>query len=125
MDLNLKEGTLRVAFATTNLEDIDAHFGSTKQFYVYEISKNDFVASKIIQITEKNTDLTVQSLAGIDIVYFSDIGPAAAAKIINSGIFPIKYKDVVTIEEEVMKIQHMLGSNPPPFIKKIIEKKVA
>jgi nitrogen fixation protein NifX len=125
MDLNLKEGTLKVAFATTNLEDIDAHFGSTKQFYVYEISKNDFVASKIIQITEKNTDATVKSLEGIDIVYFSDIGPAAAAKIINSGIFPIKYKDVVTIEEEVMKIQNMLGSNPPPFIKKIIEKKAA
>ncbi|HHD75577.1 MAG TPA: dinitrogenase iron-molybdenum cofactor biosynthesis protein, partial [Campylobacterales bacterium] len=54
-----------------------------------------------------------------------NIGPTAAAKIINKGIFPIKYKEVVSIEEELSKLQAMLGENPPPFIKKIIEKKAA
>ena len=125
MNTNLKDGKLTVAFATTNLQDIDAHFGSAKQFYVYDVSKTDFIASKIITLESKNTDLTVQSLSGVDIVYFADIGPAAAAKIINSGIFPIKQKDVVSIEDELGRLSVMLGTNPPPFIKKIIEKKAA
>lgn len=125
MEQGHETGKLTVAFATTNLKDIDAHFGSTKQFYVYDITKTDSIASKIITIESKNTDLTVASLDGVDIVYFADIGPAAAAKIINNGIFPIKQKDVVSIEDELGRLSTMLGTNPPPFIKKIIAKKAA
>jgi nitrogen fixation protein NifX len=32
---------------------------------------------------------------------------------------------VVSIEEELEKLKSMLGTNPPPFIKKIIEKRAA
>ncbi len=125
MDQVKPDGYVRVAFATTNLEDIDAHFGSAKRFYVFDVSEQEYTASRIIEIKEKDTDLTIASLFGIDIVYFVDIGPAAAAKLINSGIFPIKYKEVVAIKDELNKLTKMLGTNPPPFIKKIIEKKAA
>ncbi len=118
-------GFIQVAFATTNLEDIDSHFGSAKRFYVFDVTKEQYSAVKIVEIKEKDTDLTVSSLKGIDIVYFVDIGPAAAAKLINNGIFPIKYKETVKIEDELNKLTKMLGTNPPPFIKKIIEKKAA
>lgn len=80
---------------------------------------------EIIKIDTKDTDLTVELLKGIDIVYFTNIGAIAAAKIINNGIFPIKYKETVSIEEEIKKLTVMLNTNPPPFIKKIIEKKAA
>ena len=120
-----EEGTIRVAFATNDNENIDAHFGSAKQFNVYDISSNGFDISTIIKIDSKDTDKTVALLDKCDIVYFVNIGPTAAAKIINSGIFPIKYKEVVSIEEELKKLVSMLGTNPPPFIKKIIQKKAA
>jgi nitrogen fixation protein NifX len=81
--------------------------------------------SDILSIKVKDTDGTINLLTGVDIVYFVDIGAIAAAKIINKGIFPIKYKEIVDIQTELQKLQAMLGSNPPPFIKKIIEKKVA
>lgn len=116
------ESILKVAFATNNLEEIDAHFGSTKQFAVYDISKTSSTLSKVIRLEKKDTDETVASLKGVDIVYFTNIGPTAAAKIINSKIFPIKYKEVVGIKEEVHKLVNMLNDNPPPFIKKILEK---
>lgn len=122
---NANVGTIRVAFATNDNENIDAHFGSAKQFNIYDISKEGFNISTIIKIEEKDTDQTVAILKGNDIVYFINIGPIAAAKIINSGIFPIKYKEVVSIEDELAKLVAMLKGNPPPFIKKIIEKKAA
>lgn len=122
---NSNSGSITVAFATSDLENVDAHFGSAKQFAVYSVSKDDFQTVEIIKIESKDTDKTVKALANIDIVYFVDIGPAAAAKVINSGIFPIKYKEVITIESELNKLVNMLGTKPPPFIKKIIEKKGA
>ncbi|WP_373072960.1 nitrogen fixation protein NifX [Sulfurimonas sp.] len=118
-------GTIRVAFATNDNENVDAHFGSAKQFNIYDISKEGFEISTIIKIEDKDTDKTVALLAGNDIVYFVNIGPTAAAKIINKGIFPIKYKEVISIDEELKKLVEMLNGNPPPFIKKIIDKKAA
>lgn len=122
---NLNQGVIKVAFATNDNENIDAHFGSAKQFNIYEISSDTFEFCEIIQIEDKDTDNTIALLKGIDIVYFINIGPTAAAKIINSGIFPIKYKEVVSIDTELNKIVSMLNGNPPPFIKKIIEKRAA
>lgn len=120
-----KEGSIKVAFATKDLEMIDSHFGSAKQFAVYEISKDSISLSEIKKVEEKDTDKTVALLSDIDIVYFTNIGAIAAAKLINSGIFTIKYKEEVSIKEEVEKLKEMLNTNPPPFIKKIIEKKAS
>ena len=96
-------GNIIVAFATSDLENIDSHFGSAKQFAVYEISKESTTVCEIIKIDTKDTDLTVELLKGIDIVYFTTIGAIAAAKIINNGIFPIKYLETVSIEDEIKK----------------------
>lgn len=122
---NMSEGSIKVAFATNDNENIDAHFGSAKQFNVYDISKSDCDISTIIKIETKDTDNTVALLQGIDIVYFVNIGPTAAAKIINSGIFPIKYKEIVSIEDEIKKLTAMLNGKPAPFIQKILDKKAA
>lgn len=118
-----KEGTLKVAFASKDMENIDSHFGSAKQFAVYDVSKKGNSVCEIIKIEDKDTDATIAKLLGIDIIYFTNIGATAAAKIINKGIFPIKYKEIVSIEEELGKLSHMLSTNPPPFIKKIIKRK--
>lgn len=120
-----KSGSLKVAFATNDNENIDAHFGSAKQFNVYEINKDSAEISTIIKIEDKDTDKTVALLKGIDIVYFVNIGVTAAAKIINNGIFPIKYKEVISIDKEIQKLITMINTNPAPFIKKILEKKDA
>lgn len=119
------EGILKVAFATSDLENINSHFGSAEQFSVYDVSKKSSNACEIIKVLDKDTDKTISLLKNIDIVYFTNIGATAAAKIVNKGIFPIKYKDEVSIEEELKKLINMLNTNPPPFIKKIIEKKAA
>lgn len=119
------DGSIQVAFATNDNENIDAHFGSAKQFNIYNINKEGFEVSTIIKIESKDTDETVELLRGNDIVYFVNVGPTAAAKIINKGIFPIKYKEVISIDEELNKLVKMLNENPPPFIKKILEKKAA
>lgn len=126
---SMKNGIV-VAFATSDLENIDAHFGSTKQFAIYRVDKNGYETIKIIKTNKdelgegNKTDKIIEALSGVDIVYFLDIGATAAAKVINKKIFPIKYKEIIKIDDELEKLSKMLSSNPPPFIKKIIEKKI-
>lgn len=123
--ISLEKGIIKVAFATNDSKNIDAHFGGAKQFHIYNISSEKSDLYSVVNIGEKDTDETIAKLLGIDIVYFTNIGPTAAAKVINKGIFPIKYKEIVSINNEIDKLKTMLGTNPPPFIKKIIEKKGA
>ncbi len=77
----------------------------------------------IVSTEEERTEGRVELLkeAQIDIMYCVEIGPAAAAKVVNGKIFPIKYKNVVSIEDELEKLSVMMATNPPPFIKKILE----
>ena len=91
MNTNIKISTnkeingLKVAFATNDMQNIDAHFGSCQKFAVYDVSKEDNQMSGIIHTKEekdKEGDKTaniINALKGIDIVYFLDIGPIAAA----------------------------------------------
>ncbi len=113
---------LKVAFATTNMEDIDAHFGSAKQFAVYNVSSTASSLHQIIKMEQKDTDTAIDALRSVDIVYFVNIGPTAAAKVINAKIFPIKYKEITSIDKELKKLSHMISTNPPPFIKKILQR---
>lgn len=112
---------IKVAFFTDDLKNINAHFGSAEQFVVYEVSPDAFNLCEVVQTEGEKTDGRVEMLQGVDIIYCAEIGPAAAARVINSHIFPIKYKEVVGIEEELNKLCMMLSTNPPPFIKKILE----
>lgn len=114
---------VKVAFFTNDLKNIDAHFGSGEQFAVYDVNAEGFALSGVIPTGEERTEGRVELLQNehVDIMYCVEIGPAAAAKVVNSKIFPIKYKEVVSIETELNKLQTMIATNPPPFIKKILE----
>jgi nitrogen fixation protein NifX len=115
---------ITVAFLTNDLRNIDAHFGSADFMAIYGIDKDEVKLLKVVKGSGERTDERVAMLksSDVDIVYCVEIGPAAAAKVVNSHIFPIKYKQIVSIESELSKLKNMLSSNPPPFIKKIMER---
>lgn len=112
---------IKVAFFTNDLKNINAHFGSADQFALYDVSAENYALLKVVNTQDERTDGRIELLNGVDIVYCTEIGPAAAARVVNHKIFPIKYKEIVSIEEELTKLRAMLSSNPPPFIKKILE----
>ncbi|MDR3178334.1 MAG: dinitrogenase iron-molybdenum cofactor biosynthesis protein [Campylobacteraceae bacterium] len=112
---------IKVAFLTNDLRNIDAHFGSAEYAAIYSLDANEVKLLKVVNNGGERTEGRVEMLknAEVDILYCIEIGPAAAAKVVNSRIFPIKYKQTVSIESELIKLQSMLVSNPPPFIKKM------
>jgi len=120
------ENSIKVAFATKDLENINAHFGGAKEFIVYNVSKDGFVLDGVIKtdtsemIGDDKTDFKVKALAGINIMYCESIGGTAAAKVIRAGMNPMKVQEPRAIEEVLKELIEMINTNPPPWIKRIM-----
>ena len=121
------ENSIKVAFATKDLETINAHFGGAKEFVVYNVSKDGFVLDGVIKTDtsemegDDKTDFKVKTLAGINIMYCESIGGTAAAKVIRAGISPMKVQEPTAIKDVLKELIEMLNGNPPPWIKKIMK----
>jgi nitrogen fixation protein NifX len=118
---------LKVAFATKDMEEINAHFGGAKEFVVYNVSKEGYEVSEVIKTDstapedDDKTDYRVRALKGINIMYSESIGGTAAAKVIRAGIHPMKATNSTRIEEVLKELVKMINGNPPPWIKNIMQ----
>ncbi len=119
--------SMKVAFATKDMEEINAHFGGAKEFVVYNVSKDGFEMSEVIKTDTANledddkTDFRVRALKGINIMYTESIGGTAAAKVIRAGIHPMKVNESTLIVDVLNDLVKMINGNPPPWVKQIIQ----
>lgn len=122
---------LKIAFASSDLENIDAHFGGTKQFAIYGVTKEGYELIEVLYTDtskmkgDDKTDFKVKSLSGINVMYCESIGGTAAAKVIRGGIHPMKVNEPTAISDVLDRFVSMLEGNPPPWIKKIINQQEA
>lgn len=126
------ETPLKVAIATNDLENLNAHFGSAKKFAIYEVWKTGarFVeAHEFDNVTAqkgKHDDIDdkitpkVEALTGCALLFALAVGGPSAAKIVKAGIHPIKRKDAEPIPAVLEQVQVMLNGTPPPFLRKIL-----
>ena len=123
---NAMENAMKVAFATKDMQTINAHFGGAKEFVVYKVSKDGFELSEVVKTDtdtmegDDKTDFKVKALAGINIMYCESIGGTAAAKVIRGGINPMKVQEPREIKEVLEELVEMINGNPPPWVKKIM-----
>ncbi len=129
---------MKVAFATTDGVNIDEHFGRAGAFAIYDLNRDGyafrelrkFAASRDRAVEETkgmgrtHDDLVekkVNKLADCKIVYLTEIGGPSASRLIRKGIMPIKVKEVVSIEESLVKLFDTIKTSPPPWLKKIVD----
>lgn len=114
---------MRVAFATRGQDRIDAHFGFAPAFAVYDVTPDNFQFVNLINLPAQSTeDDKVESraelLRGCAVVYCTQIGGPAAARLIQQNIHPLKVSEGTLIEGEVQRFQTMLKGTPPPWLRK-------
>lgn len=114
---------MRVAFATMGQDRIDAHFGLAPAFAVYDVTPDNFRFVDLISLPEQTVeDDKVESRAEMlrecAVVYCTQIGGPAAARLIQQNIHPLKAKEGTLIEGELQRFQTMLKGNPPPWLRK-------
>jgi nitrogen fixation protein NifX len=118
---------MKVGFATNDNILINDHFGWAKNFAIYEINQNgfEFLENRYFEeeIEELNKiDKKIEGLNDLKIIFVESIGGTAAARVVKSGIHPIKSKPDDRIEAVMENLKAVLSNNPPPWLKKIILK---
>ncbi|AFM42896.1 dinitrogenase iron-molybdenum cofactor biosynthesis protein [Desulfosporosinus acidiphilus SJ4] len=118
-----------IAFASSNGESIDSHFASAPVFEVYEFGgkKQGFVHSAQVRAesfagekdSEDKVDARIKHLKECAIVYCTQIGGPAAARLVQCGIHPLKVPEGTRIYDELGKLVQLFNSGKtPPWLKK-------
>jgi nitrogen fixation protein NifX len=115
---------MKVAFTSKTGEMIDQHFGMAESFAVWELGPDEAHPVETLRVDTTGNDeedriaARAELLADCAIVYTMQIGGPAAAKLVSRKIQPMKTNAEVPVAEIVAKLQQVLRSSPPPWLRK-------
>jgi len=128
-------GALRIAFATQDLHRVDSHFGSAPAIAIYEVAPSGYRFIEAVQFDSvSNQDgqhgddgddrvgAKIEAVAGCAMLFSLAIGGAAAARVVNSGVYPLKLPACEPIAEVIGRVQAMLRGTPPPWLRKLLHR---
>jgi nitrogen fixation protein NifX len=122
---SLAQGSIRVAIASNNGERLDGHFGSCLRFLIYQVSPSGKALVAIrsaleADFAEDKNAYRAELIADCQVLYVVSIGGPAAAKVVKTGIYPMKKIDGGQAEEILAELQQVMASAPPPWLAKLL-----
>lgn len=119
---------MNIAFASSDGETINQHFGWSKVFYLYRVGKEDSELIGTIDSSEEpegeqeKLNYKIETISEADIMYCTQIGPTASKMVQAARIHPVRVAEGEPIAEAIAKLQEMLAGNPPPWLLRIYHK---
>jgi nitrogen fixation protein NifX len=121
---------MKVAFATQDLKRVDAHFGWAKNISIYELTEDGHHFLETVQFdgdlqedgNEDKLGPKIEAVKDCAILYVAAIGGSGAARVVANNIHPMKVAQPEAIEDLLDKLQAVLKGNPPPFLRKAMQK---
>ena len=117
--------SIRIAIGSDDPQRINGHFGSCKQFLIYQVAADD---ARLIDVRSIDVDAQhlhedknvyrAQLIADCQVLYIASIGGPAAAKLTRFGIHPIKADQGEVITHIINQLQTVLAHAPPPWLAK-------
>jgi nitrogen fixation protein NifX len=117
---------LKVAFATSDGETVDQHFGWCRRFDVYEVTAYGarLLETRWLDAAPEDEQSKISSrlecVADCAILNVCDIGGSAAARVVNARIHPVKVPQGTPIIELNARLLGVLSGTPPPWLRKIL-----
>ncbi|MBK3866830.1 dinitrogenase iron-molybdenum cofactor biosynthesis protein [Pseudomonas stutzeri] len=121
---SVPSGSIRVAIATNNGERLDGHFGSCLRFLVYQVGVDscalvDVRSALETEFAEDRNGARAELISDCQVLYVVSIGGPAAAKVVKTGLYPIK-KSGGEAREILADLQTIMAGNPPPWLAKLL-----
>jgi nitrogen fixation protein NifX len=123
------ENLYRVAFASSNREWVDQHFGSSQGFSIYGVSADKVRLLTVAQFEEReqdgNEDKLISKLELLDgciAVYCRACGASAVRQLLAVGVQPVKVADAARIDELIADLQAELRAGPSAWLAKAIQR---
>jgi nitrogen fixation protein NifX len=125
---------MRVAFATHDRQRVDAHFASARTFMFYDVGPEGHTFLEAVQFDNVSAEegkhqedgddrlaAKIGALEGSALLFVRAIGGPAAARVVRAHVHPIKLPDDEAIASVIDKVRGMLNSNPPPWLRKVLQ----
>lgn len=124
------ESVLKVAFATSDREFVDQHFGSAKAFAIYGINPDDTWLQQVAEFGELdedgNEDKLKEKLVLLQdcvAVYCRACGASAVRQLIEMGVQPVKIHEGARIDELLESLQKEILLGPSGWLAKAMRSK--
>ncbi|WP_379130702.1 NifB/NifX family molybdenum-iron cluster-binding protein [Paenibacillus sp. sgz500958] len=118
---------MKIAFATDDGVRVNAHFGQSPMFAVYNVTKSggELVELRRVplilnQDEAGKIDSRLESVGDCTLVFLMQIGASAAAKVTRRKIMPVKVPFGSPIDDQVKRLVEMLQGKPPMWLAKVL-----
>ena len=119
---------IKVAFATSDMKQVDQHFGTSKSFAVYLLDSDQvrFVEACAFDspTMDSNEDRLTPKIAALDgcaAVYTQAVGASAISQLKAKGIQPVKVLPGTLISELIALLQEELRQGPGRWLARAVE----
>jgi nitrogen fixation protein NifX len=120
---------LKIAFATSDMNTVNQHFGSAKSFAIYAVNQDETQLLEAAQFgvlaqdgNEDKLSVKIDLLAGCAAVYCQAIGTSAINQLIAKGIQPVKVHEGSKIVDLLSDLQNELKAGPSSWLAKAMKK---
>lgn len=118
---------LKIAFATTDMETVNQHFGSAKSFAVYAVDMEEAHMLEAAEFGVLNQDgnedklsVKLDLLDGCAAVYCQAVGGSAINQLIARNIQPVKVHEGSKIKDLIFDLQNEMKAGPSSWLAKAI-----
>ena len=119
---------LSIAFASSDRESVDQHFGAAAAFAIYEIGAEGARLREVAEFIdteqdghEGKLDAKIALLDGCAAVYACAIGSSAVQRLLAKGVQPLRVADGSPIEALLAQLCAELAGTPPVWLAKAID----
>lgn len=118
---------LNIAFATTNMETVNQHFGSAQQFAIYCVDPEQASLQEAAEFgklaqdgNEDKLEAKLDMLKGCSAVYCQAVGSSAVRQLMMRGVQPIKVVEGAVISDLIESLQDEMRQGPSAWLAKAI-----
>lgn len=118
---------IKVAFASTDRQRVNQHFGAAEGFAVYEVTPDKATLVGVAEFAEEAMDGNEDKLAakvdfldGCAAVYVMAIGASAIKKLMAKGIQPIRINEVDAVDDLLGEISKAMTEGGVAWIDRAI-----
>jgi nitrogen fixation protein NifX len=123
--------SVKVAFATTNLKQVNQHFGAAESFAVYAVDPERSELVEVMQFgklsMDGNEDKLAAKIAALDgciAVYTQAVGASAVGQLKTRGIQPVKVTPDADVSDLLESLQEQLREGPSAWLARAIEAQI-
>ncbi len=119
---------VRVAFASTDMKQVNQHFGAAEAFAIYAVDMERTELLEVVQFGELamdgNEDKLAAKIASLNdciAVYSQAVGASAVGQLKSKGIQPVKVSPGALISDLLESLQEQLREGPSAWLARAIE----